>query len=171
MSNQPTHKVILCTGANQGLGFEIIYVSALRDPSATYILACRNVTAGHEAVQKLRDMKITAALEVVQLDVTSDDQIEAAAEWAKKKYGRLDILINNAGIFKQGATSTLSLRDSYNHVLNTNLTSVAVITTIFLPLLHKSPAPKVINISSGLGSMTTRLARNANYSPIYGSSK
>lgn len=90
MSNHAAPKIIICTGANQGLGFEIIYVSALRDPSSTYILACRNVAAGHEALQKLRSMKITAALEVVQLDVTSDEQIEAAAEWVRRKYGRLD---------------------------------------------------------------------------------
>lgn len=90
MSSQPLPRIILCTGANQGLGFEIIYVSALRDPSTVYILACRNVAAGHEAVQKLRDSGIQAALEVVQLDVTSDEQIEAAAERVKKKYGRLD---------------------------------------------------------------------------------
>lgn len=82
-----------------------------------------------------------------------------------------EVLVNNAGIFMSGATDRMSLRESYNHVLNTNLTSVAVITTIFLPLLHKSPDPKVINISSGLGSMTKRLALNANHSPIYGSSK
>jgi len=69
MSSHPDSRFILCTGANQGLGSEVIDVSALRDPSVIYMLACRNLAAGHEAVKKLRGMDVKAALEVIQLDV------------------------------------------------------------------------------------------------------
>jgi NAD(P)-dependent dehydrogenase (short-subunit alcohol dehydrogenase family) len=63
------------------------------------------------------------------------------------------------------------MRTRYNHILNTNLTSVAVLTHAFTPLLHCSRAPRVINISSGLGSMTNALTRKMGRAPAYGASK
>ena len=83
-------KIVLCTGANKGLGLAIIKVAALRDPAAVYILACRDTDAGHQAKQQLVDDGIKAEVEVLQLDVTNDEQISAAAEWVKNKYGKLD---------------------------------------------------------------------------------
>jgi NAD(P)-dependent dehydrogenase (short-subunit alcohol dehydrogenase family) len=82
--------VILCTGANRGLGFEILHVAALREPSSVYVLASRELAAGHEALQELRKLGVESDIEVVQLDVTNDEQIAAAAEFVKVKYGKLD---------------------------------------------------------------------------------
>ena len=82
------------------------------------------------------------------------------------------VLINNAGILGKAQGESLSdLRSTYNEVLNINLTSVAVITTAFMPLLHTSADPKVINVTSGLGSITNTLTRKMGRYPTYGSSK
>lgn len=82
------------------------------------------------------------------------------------------VLINNAGILGKAQEESLSaLRASYNEVLNTNLTSVAILTTAFMPLLHRSADPKVINVTSGLGSITNTLTKKMGRFPTYGSSK
>jgi NAD(P)-dependent dehydrogenase (short-subunit alcohol dehydrogenase family) len=83
-------KVVLVTGANQGLGFETIHVTALRDPSATYLLGSRNLESGYDSVKRLKDLGVKAEIEVLQLDVTNDEQIEAAVDTVQKKYGKLD---------------------------------------------------------------------------------
>lgn len=191
-------KVIFVTGANQGLGFSIIQVGALRCPEAIYILASRNLQSGQEAVSKLRDLGVKAQIDVVQLDVTNDEQIAAAADFIKAKFGKLDgksllsrssfpckqdtdnltflaVLVNNAGIsgpLRPPASESLSeMRARYNTVLNTNITSVAVLTHAFTSLLHAASSPKIINVSSGLGSMTNALTRKMGRAPAYGASK
>lgn len=83
-------KIVLCTGANQGLGFSIIQVAALRDPASTYILCSRNLDSGKEALQKLKDAGVTAKVDLVQLEVTNDEQIAAAAKHVEDTCGRLD---------------------------------------------------------------------------------
>ncbi|OCK97824.1 short chain dehydrogenase/reductase family protein [Cenococcum geophilum 1.58] len=165
-------RVVLCTGANQGLGLAILQAAALRDPSPIYILACRNVASGNEALNQLRGEGIKAEIEVFQLDVTNDEHITSAIKFVESKYGRLDVLINNAGILIRAPEDDLpALRQAYNTMLNTNLTSVAILTTAFLPLLHKSPDPKVINITSGLGSIANTLTKKMGRLPPYGASK
>ena len=85
-----TSKVVLVTGANQGLGYAIVQVSALRQPSYTYILCSRDVKKGKEAVQQLKDAGVTATVDLLQLDVTDDEQIAAAVKYVDSTYGRLD---------------------------------------------------------------------------------
>ncbi|KAI0473197.1 NAD(P)-binding protein [Xylariaceae sp. FL0804] len=168
-------KVIFVTGANQGLGFSIIQVAALRDPESTYILASRRRAAGEEAVEKLRELGVTARIEVVELDVTKDEQIAAAVDVVKSKFGKLDVLVNNAGIIgpmhPPPTESLAEMRARYSSVLDTNLTSVAVLTHALTPALHAAAAPRVINVSSGLGSMTNALTRRMGRHLAYGASK
>ena len=83
-------KIVLCTGANQGLGLAIIQVAALRDPASTFILCSRNLNSGKEALQKLKDAGVTAKVDLVQLEVTDDVQIASAAKYVEDTYGRLD---------------------------------------------------------------------------------
>ena len=85
-----TGKIVLVTGANQGLGLATIQVAAQREPSSTYILACRKTEAGEDAVKQLRDSGVKSELDVIQLDVTNDDHIIEAAKYVETKYGRLD---------------------------------------------------------------------------------
>ncbi|GFN20603.1 hypothetical protein AtubIFM55763_005674 [Aspergillus tubingensis] len=167
-----SEKVVLCTGANQGLGFAIIQVAALRYPTHKYILCSRDLGAGQQAVQKLRDLGVTAAIDLVQLDVTKDEQITAVVDKVTSTYGRLDVLINNAGIIRlPSATDLPAARATYNEILNVNITSVALMTTAFTPLLYQSSGPKVINISSGLGSIQNSLTKKMGRAPAYGASK
>ncbi|TBU47287.1 NAD(P)-binding protein [Dichomitus squalens] len=150
-------KVVLVTGANQGLGYWALHISALRQPSYTYILCSRDINRGKEAVQRIKDAGIAAAVKYVE-----------------ETYGRLDVLVNNAGILTRTPEDDLppsAIRATYNDIFNINLTSVAVISTVFQPLLHKSADPKVINVSSGLGSIQNALTEKMNLNVPYGASK
>jgi NAD(P)-dependent dehydrogenase (short-subunit alcohol dehydrogenase family) len=132
-----TPKTVLVTGANQGLGFAIVSTAAARDPSASYILTCRNSSAGSKVIDELKKTGITANLELVQLDVTKDTDILQAVEWVKTKHGKLDgmlnflnknstnsseVLIKNAGIVEiPDETSLPALRAAYNDMFNVNV--------------------------------------------------
>ena len=83
-------KIVLCTGANQGLGYWIIQVAALRDPNSTFLLCSCSIDNGKAAVQKLHDAGVTAKVDLIQLDVTDDKQIADAAKYVSRTYGRLD---------------------------------------------------------------------------------
>ncbi|BCR83458.1 uncharacterized protein ACHE_10860S [Aspergillus chevalieri] len=82
------------------------------------------------AVQKLKDLGVTAKIDLVELDVTNDQQITTVINHVTNTYGRLDVLINNAGIIRLPSKYDLSAaRNTYNEILNVNITSVALITT------------------------------------------
>ena len=83
-------KIILITGANRGVGLGIIEGGASRVGAATFILTCRTTSNGEEAVQTLRSAGVGSPIEVLQLDVSDEASIEAAAAHVKEKYGRLD---------------------------------------------------------------------------------
>ncbi len=83
-------QIILTTGSNRGIGFSITQVLGLRSPQNIYILACRSVTSGHEAVKELQKLSVKAQLDVVELDILNDSTIINAAKYVESKYGRLD---------------------------------------------------------------------------------
>jgi NAD(P)-dependent dehydrogenase (short-subunit alcohol dehydrogenase family) len=83
-------KIVLVTGANRGLGYAILQVAGLRDSSNTYILGSRDLEAGQRAKSQLKQDGVTAAIDVVQLDVTNDHQVLAAVKHVADKYGKLD---------------------------------------------------------------------------------
>ncbi|EAL87811.1 hypothetical protein CNMCM8812_004375 [Aspergillus fumigatus] len=173
MDSNSSNKIVLVTGANQGLGFAVIEVAGVRYPSNTYILCARDIEKGQQAVHQLRDRGV-AAIDLVELDVTNDDHIAAAVRHVEAQYGRLDVLVNNAGFVRLGHqdTNLSEMRATYNEYMNVHITSVAVVTHAFTPLLHRSPAPKVINVTSGLGSITNVLSpRRMARVPPYGASK
>ncbi|KAH7406557.1 hypothetical protein DE146DRAFT_607045 [Phaeosphaeria sp. MPI-PUGE-AT-0046c] len=149
-------RIVLVTGANRkGIGLAIVHRLAKNAPSNIYLLGVRSTKAGEGAVQQLRDMGVTATLELLELDVTHDDQVQSAVTKLQTTFGRLDVLINNAGIATVPTqdSSFKDLRVTYNNILNTNVTSVATLTTAFVPLLRRSADPRVINISSGRASI------------------
>ena len=147
-------RVILITGANRGIGFTILRAMIQRWPSDSYVLACRDKAADHSAVSELPELNVpTSNISTIEVDVTSDASPRAAAETVRHQHGKLDILINNAGIALIPTASDHSdLRRSYNALYNTNVTSVAMCVSVFLPLLYLSPSPRIINISSARGS-------------------
>lgn len=151
MSSQ---RVVLITGANRGIGFAILQVLALRSPSDHYLLGCRDLSKGQAASQELRKLGVTALIGPIQMDVTSDESLRAAVQIVESKFGRLDVLINNAGAAVVPSAPDFSdYRSAFSTVYDTNVTSVALTMQLFLPLLRKSPSGIVINVSSARGSL------------------
>ena len=89
-TSHPVGRVVLCTGANRGLGYAILQVAGQRDPSAVFILSCRNLESGHAAKEQLTKEGIKAQIDVIQLDTTNDEQIIEAVKFVETKYGKLD---------------------------------------------------------------------------------
>jgi NAD(P)-dependent dehydrogenase (short-subunit alcohol dehydrogenase family) len=145
-------KIALITGANKGIGFEI--ARQLGTQGIIILAGVRDQANGEAAVQKLRAMAIDAT--VIHLDVTYQDTIDAAAAMIDQTYGKLDILVNNAGIsVREGGTppSELALEDVCK-TFATNVFGVFAVTKAMLPLLRRSDAGRIVNMSSEMGSLT-----------------
>lgn len=116
-------------------------------------MGARNQAKGEKALNDLQTRKPQGTLSLVVLDVSKDDSIEAAAAKIKADFGRLDILVNNAGIVVPDPITRESLRT----VFDTNVFGVLLLTNAMTPLLRASKSPKIINVSSELGSITQKL--------------
>ncbi|WP_375506129.1 SDR family oxidoreductase [uncultured Nostoc sp.] len=173
MSEDLKGKVALITGANKGIGYEI--ARQLGSRGATVLVAARDIKRGEEAANKLRSNQIDARS--VQLDVTDQKTIDSAAKQIESEFRKLDILVNNAGILSDGDRLSPSQVDieTLRHTYETNVFGVFAVTKTMLPLLKKSTAGRIVNISSGLGSITQNSDPNyefANSKPLaYNSSK
>ncbi|HEX4006868.1 MAG TPA: SDR family oxidoreductase [Acidobacteriaceae bacterium] len=157
-------KVAFITGGNKGIGLET--ARQLGKQGITVVIGARDPEKGAAAVQKLKADGVHA--EFVRFDVTQPGDFQAVYDYFDKKYGRLDILVNNAGVSKEAfmagnRTSTTSA-EVLHDTFDTNFFGVIQITQTLLPLLRKSPAGRIVNLSSILGS----LALHADpQSPIY----
>src|SRR6188768_653422 len=140
------NKVALVTGANKGIGHAI--ASALAARGLTVLVGARDAARGEAAAQR-----IAGDARACQLDVTRPDSITAAFVRIQRELGRLDVLINNAGIAAFGAPSTASL-DDVRAVFETNVFGVIAVTQAMLPLLRAAPAGRIVNVSTRLGSLT-----------------
>ena len=160
-------KIALVTGANKGIGFET--AKQLAQQGITVIAGSRNETKGKASVQEL--IKLGLDVEFLKLDVDNDADLDAAYEYIDKKYGKLDILINNAGIQVEsnnwGENTVTNIGEQVlRETLDTNFFSVVKLTNKLLPLIKKSNAGRIVNLSSILGSLNLH-ADPA--SPIYDS--
>jgi NAD(P)-dependent dehydrogenase (short-subunit alcohol dehydrogenase family) len=145
-------KTALITGANKGIGFET--ARQLLQQGYHVYLGSRNRQKGQQAVDQLQTEGYTHA-NLIQLDVADSASIAAAREAMGQQMGVLDVLVNNAGIsggYPQPALST-PLR-TFQDVFATNVFGVIEVTQVFSDLLRHSPAPRIVNVSSGLGSLT-----------------
>jgi NAD(P)-dependent dehydrogenase (short-subunit alcohol dehydrogenase family) len=154
-------QVALVTGANKGIGREI--AKQLAERGYTVLLGTRDLARG-EAARK----GISGDVRPLQLDVTNAASIAAAAKRIRDELGRLDVLVNNAGIARaadggessiaritqRGAPSRAAL-DEVRAVFETNVFGVIAVTQAFLPLLRGAPAGRIVNVSSALGSIST----------------
>lgn len=151
--------VALVTGANQGVGNEI--AKALAANGYKVYVGSRNPANGEKAAKEMG-----AGAHAIQLDVTQQTTISAAFERIQKEQGRLDLLVNNAAISHAGPSgrpmeeivkanraSTASLED-IRTVWETNVFGVVAVTQAMLPLLRKSPAARIVNVTSGLASLS-----------------
>ena len=178
MNNKP---VALVTGANQGIGLQI--AKDLVKHGFTVLVGSRNLERGHLAASE-----VGPDAHALQLDVTDQGSITAAAGRIRQELGRLDVLVNNAAISntrrkpgqsveeyaKTTRPSKVSL-DEVRAVFETNVFGVLAVTQAMLPLLREAPAARIVNVSSGAGSLT----RNADptfpwrsiFGPVYPASK
>ena len=166
-----TTGIALITGANKGIGLEI--ARQLGTQGITVLIGARDEKRGSEAAEKLQAENIDA--HAVQLDVTNQQSIDAAAKHIESEFGKLDILVNNAGIAIDNAPPSQLDMEILRRTYETNFFGVFAVTKAMLPLLHKSQAGRIVNISSGLGSLTQNSDPNYEYAQIkylaYNSSK
>ena len=143
-------KTVLITGANRGIGWEV----ARKLSRADYFvyLASRDREAGEQAAEALRTEGRDNISPVV-LDVTDAKSIEGAVQTVTGRSGSLDALVNNAGILGNHPEDGPIPVEEIERVFDTNLFGVIRVTRAFLPLLRKSPAPRIVNVTSELGSL------------------
>jgi NAD(P)-dependent dehydrogenase (short-subunit alcohol dehydrogenase family) len=144
-------KIALITGANKGIGYEL--ARQLGSVGVTVLAAARNAKLGNAAVAKLKADGADAYL--IELDVTKPETIAKAAQTIRTRYGRLDILVNNAAIVDKadGPPSTAD-PGAVRRVLDVNFFGVLAVTQAMLPLVRNSAAGRIVMLSSGLGSLT-----------------
>jgi NAD(P)-dependent dehydrogenase (short-subunit alcohol dehydrogenase family) len=157
-----TKRIALVTGANKGIGFET--ARQLGQQQTTVLLGARDAAKGEAAAAKLRAEGIDA--QALQLNVTDAASIQRAVEKVTQQFGRLDILINNAGVMVDDQTKRVSEQSlsTWRTTFETNLFGLVATTQAFLPLLRKSDAGRIVNLSSILGSNTLH---SDPQSPIY----
>ncbi len=153
-------KVALITGANKGIGLET--ARQLGKLGITILVGARDTAKGEKAVAELKKDGVDAR--AVKIDVDAPADYAAVAELIEKDFGRLDILINNAGVMldnrKRNETSTTS-QEVLRKTFDTNFFAVVGLTQALLPLLRKSEAGRIVNLSSILGSLTLHATKGS----------
>ena len=166
--------VALVTGANQGIGLQI--AKELAAKNFTVLVGSRNLARGEEAAGT-----IEGDAHALQLDVTDAASIAAAAARIRTEFGRLDVLVNNAAISNAGGLAGMTVEeyskstrpsnvslDEMRTVWETNVFGVLAVYQAMLPLLREAPAARIVNVSSGAGSLTRNAAPDAPYRAIFG---
>jgi NAD(P)-dependent dehydrogenase (short-subunit alcohol dehydrogenase family) len=158
-------KVAFITGGNRGIGLET--ARQLGKQGVTVVIGSRDAAKGKEVADKLRAEG--ADVQAIRFDITKPADYREAYNFFDKNFGKLDIIINNAGVMKEAVgapnnTSSISpaaLRETFD----TNFFGTVELTQVLLPLIKKAPEGRIVNLSSILGSLTLHADPN---SPIYG---
>lgn len=163
--------IALVTGASDGIGKET--ARQLATKGIRVILGSRNLEKGQGVAAAFK--KDGLEVEVVQLDVTSDESVNQATSEIESRHGRLDILVNNAGMaLDRGPLSELSVQD-FIATYETNVFGTFRVTKAFLPLIRRSSCGRIVNVSSGLASLLNMTDESSPYYnvllPSYASSK
>ena len=173
MAQNSSSTMVLITGANQGIGFELSRKLAKENDGWHILMGSRNPENGVKAAAELKGEGLS--VEPLTVDITSDQSIEHAAKEVESKYGRLDILINNAGISIEYRRPDSSMREIFQEQYNTNVFGHHIVTETFEPLLAKSALPRIIFVSSIMGSIQTKAEAKAWFAseqlPVYRSTK
>ncbi|KAJ4003769.1 hypothetical protein NW752_011194 [Fusarium irregulare] len=153
-------EIVVITGGNTGIGFETI--KALLRSSKPYLilLGCRDPRKGEQALAELYDEfpNDARSIDIVLIDIAEDEDIKNLFQYVKSEYGRVDILINNAGAnfesFRENdGADPLTARLLFNRTYNVNVASTQVFTATFIPLLLSSPSPRIIFLTSDLSTL------------------
>jgi NAD(P)-dependent dehydrogenase (short-subunit alcohol dehydrogenase family) len=145
-----TKTIALVTGANKGIGKEIS--RQLSTKMVLVLMGARDRERGEKAVAELRTKGL--AVEFIELDVTSQASVDCAVVELERRHGQLDILVNNAGIRDDWCSGSEVPVDMLQKTFETNVIGVFRVTKALLPLLRKSKHGRIVNVSSGLGSLT-----------------
>ena len=144
-------KTVLVTGANKGIGREV--AGQLARKGFHVFVAARNPDAGRKAADEIAKQSGKATF--IEVDVTDNASVRAAAREFSKIADHLDVLVNNAGIMMDGDDAILEVSDNiFRRTIETNVLGALRATRAFTPLLVKSKAPRVINVSSSGGQLT-----------------
>ena len=158
-------KVAFITGANRGIGFETS--KQLAKKNTKVILGSRDLDKGKKAIEKLASEGINADL--IQYDAFDLNAPQKVYDYISKEYSKLDILINNAGVLLTGnlfVTNSSSVSDKdIKDTFQTNLFSVISLTQKLLPLIKKSEAGRIVNVSTILSSLTLHSAKDSPITP------
>jgi NAD(P)-dependent dehydrogenase (short-subunit alcohol dehydrogenase family) len=139
--------IALVTGATRGLG--LVAVRRLAELGWTVLLGARDAARGAAAAKELDGLDVRP----VPIDVTSEESVAGAVALVDEQFGRLDVLVNNAGIAGARVGAVDAGPDELRAVYETNVFGPVRVTQAFLPLLRRSAAPRVVMVSSGMGSM------------------
>ncbi|GJN72395.1 hypothetical protein PLICBS_006468 [Purpureocillium lilacinum] len=150
-------EIVFITGANQGIGLETVKALLQSDKPYCIFLGSRSRSNADGAMADLKDLlaETKSTVEPVQIDVTDDDSINAAAQLVESRVGKVDVLINNAGAaFDTGFVADASnFRAVFNKAWDVNVSGAQVTTTVFAPLLIRSSAPRLLFLTSGLSTL------------------
>ena len=149
--------IALVTGANKGIGREISRQLAAK--GILVLMGCRDPERGKKAAADLRDQGLP--VEFIQIDVTSPPSVDQAAAEIERRHGRLDILVNNAGIALDWFPGSELTVETLQKTYETNVFGVFRVIKALLPLLKKSKRGRIVNVSSGLGSLTLNADPNS----------
>jgi NAD(P)-dependent dehydrogenase (short-subunit alcohol dehydrogenase family) len=147
-----THeKIALVTGATRGLGFET--VRQLAREGAFVLLGARDLASGQEKAETLRSEGLE--VEAIEIDLNRPETIDAAAASIDERFGRLDILINNAGILllDNDDFPSVAATDTMRETLEVNFIGTVIVTQKMLPLIRKAASGRIVNLSSSVGSL------------------
>jgi NAD(P)-dependent dehydrogenase (short-subunit alcohol dehydrogenase family) len=158
-----SNKIALVTGANKGIGFEV--ARRLGMAGLTVLLCARKTGLGQAAGARLQAENLDVRF--VELDIVRPETIEAAAALVAADFQRLDVLVNNAGINDpaDGPPGAVDL-SVVRRVMETNFFGTLAVTQAMLPMLRKASAARVVNVSSGLGSLTWNAEPNWEFAPV-----
>ncbi|MFD9705238.1 SDR family oxidoreductase [Lentzea sp. NPDC059081] len=157
--------IALVTGANKGIGYEI--AAGLGALGTTVGIGARDPRRGEEAAAKLRADGVDAFF--VPLDVTDDESVASAAALVEERFGRLDVLVNNAGIAGEWPTAPSAATPAVlGKVLDTNVIGVVRVTNAMVPLLRRSARPRIVNQSSHLSSLTLQTSPEVDFGDVDG---
>jgi NAD(P)-dependent dehydrogenase (short-subunit alcohol dehydrogenase family) len=144
-------KVALVTGGNRGIGFELVKQLALN--GFKVIMASRDPEMGHEATQRLKESNLDVSF--VEMDIDNQESIHQAAITVNERYGRLDVLINNAGVYLEENKKLVAMDPSVlERTMTTNFFGAYHVIRSFIPLMEKQGYGRIINVSSEYGAMS-----------------
>lgn len=160
---QRTNKLALITGANKGIGYEV--ARQIANAGWTVLAAARNAELGSRAAEKLQADHLK--VKFIHLDVNAPQSAASAAATIRDQYGKLDLLVNNAGISSSGDGPPSKVGpEMLASVMRTNFIGAVTVTQALLPLLQKADKSQIINVSSELGSISQQTNSAWKYSSV-----